>query len=257
MRRSIVWSLGSNEFIELVKVSNNYGEILAFFGLKNHGGNCKTLEKRIIELGADDSHIKNNIISQRKNLHLTQTIPLEDILVKNSTYQNRFRLKKRLIKYGLLNNICYSCGMQPLWNGLRLVLVLDHINGDNTDHRLENLRLLCPNCNSQTKTFCGRSRVRVYNCISCGCILQGDGKTGLCLSCIGGSGNLPPSKMKFNITKDELAKMVWETPVVNIAKLFSVSSTAIKKRCNYFNILTPSRGYWSKICRQRRINDTL
>jgi len=245
MNKSIIWSLESNKFIELVKGFNSYGEILAFFDLKNHGGNCKTLKKRIVELGIDDTHIKNGIINQRKNLHLTRTIPLKDILVKNSTYQNRGRLKKRLIRGGLLNNICYLCSMKPLWNNFLLVLVLDHVNGDNTDNRLENLRLLCPNCNSQTKTFCGRSKIRVYNCTSCGCVLYGEGKTGLCLSCIGGSGNLPLSKMKFNINRDELAKMVWEIPVVKIAELYNVSGSAIKKRCNYFGILTPGRGYWS------------
>jgi 5-methylcytosine-specific restriction endonuclease McrA len=49
------------------------------------------------------------------------------------------------------------CGQQPMWNGKQLVLILDHINGINNDNRLENLRLLCPNCNSQTPTFAGRN----------------------------------------------------------------------------------------------------
>lgn len=48
--------------------------------------------------------------------------------------------------------------MLPTWNGKPLILTLDHRNGISNDHRLENLRWLCPNCNSQTETFCGRRK---------------------------------------------------------------------------------------------------
>jgi len=44
-----------------------------------------------------------------------------------------------------------------MWRGKPLVLVLDRINGVNDDYKTQNLRLLCPNCNSQTPTFCGRN----------------------------------------------------------------------------------------------------
>ena len=52
---------------------------------------------------------------------------------------------------------CTSCGLGPEWQGEKLVLQLDHTNGDHTDHRLDNLRWLCPNCHSQTPTYCGRN----------------------------------------------------------------------------------------------------
>lgn len=80
-------------------------------------------------------------------------IPLEDILIENSKYTNSCRLKERLIKYGYLQNKCYICCITE-WNHLPIVLQLDHINGINTDNRIENLRLLCPNCHSQTDNFC-------------------------------------------------------------------------------------------------------
>jgi Zn finger protein HypA/HybF involved in hydrogenase expression len=69
-------------------------------------------------------------------------------------------LKRRLIKEGLLVNRCSECDSLPEWRGKPLTMVLDHRNGDNTDNRLENLRLLCPNCNSQQATFAGRNRGR-------------------------------------------------------------------------------------------------
>ena len=64
-------------------------------------------------------------------------------------------------------------------------MVLDHINGINNDHRLENLRMLCPNCNSQQDTFAGRnvSDRKKYKCKSCGKKLERKRKTGLCLAC--------------------------------------------------------------------------
>lgn len=82
-----------------------------------------------------------------------QTFDLERGLVENSTAK-RGELKKRLIETGLLPNRCAKCERGAEWMGEPLILILDHINGINNDSRLENLRLLCPNCNSQTTTFC-------------------------------------------------------------------------------------------------------
>jgi hypothetical protein len=80
-------------------------------------------------------------------------IPLEQLLVAGRG-TNRGHLKNRLISAGLLANQCSVCGISE-WCGKTLTLHLDHINGKNNDDRLENLRLLCPNCHSQTDTYCG------------------------------------------------------------------------------------------------------
>jgi AraC-like DNA-binding protein len=83
-------------------------------------------------------------------------IPLEDVLVEKSTY-SRGTLKRRLITEEILKNECIECGQGPEWNDKPLTLVIDHINGVNNDNRLQNLRILCPNCHTQTATFAGRN----------------------------------------------------------------------------------------------------
>jgi hypothetical protein len=77
-------------------------------------------------------------------------------LVERSTSTDRMRLKRRLLAAGLLTYACAGCGISE-WLERLLVLRLDHINGVGDDNRLDNLRLVCPNCDSQTSTYCGRN----------------------------------------------------------------------------------------------------
>lgn len=73
---------------------------------------------------------------------------------------NRTRIKRRLIAAGVLDDRCAICGHGPAWRGQPLVLILDHINGIADDYSRDNLRLVCPNCNSQLETHAGRNRGR-------------------------------------------------------------------------------------------------
>ena len=91
-----------------------------------------------------------------KNAHNTTKISNEDYFIANKS-RNNYHTKNRILANNLIEYKCACCGNVGEWNGRPLVLQLDHINGDNCDNRLENLRFLCPNCHSQTDTFAGRN----------------------------------------------------------------------------------------------------
>ncbi len=83
---------------------------------------------------------------------------LEEILVENSPYKNGGgSLKRKLLKHNLIKDECTKCGLGNEWQKKPITLHLDHINGIPNDNRLENLRVLCPNCHSQTETFGGKN----------------------------------------------------------------------------------------------------
>lgn len=139
----------------MVKNSGSLSKVLLSIGLSNKGTtNYNRLKRRLAEDGIDYSHFKLGIDSNkgRKFGESKNKIPLCDVLVEGSEY-GRSHLKVRLLKEGLLEDKCSVCCQLPEWNGKKLTMVLDHINGVSDDNRLDNLRLLCPNCNSQQPTF--------------------------------------------------------------------------------------------------------
>lgn len=82
-------------------------------------------------------------------------ISLNDILEGKFPDYPRCHLKRRLLKEGIIINKCEICNIDK-WNGKELTCQLDHIDGDGKNNKLENLRMLCPNCHSQTETFSGK-----------------------------------------------------------------------------------------------------
>ena len=92
-------------------------------------------------------------------------LPSEKVFVSNTNYP-RHRLKERIIKENLLRYECKECGQGPMWKGKKLVLQLDHKNGVNNDHRMENLRFLCPNCHTQKDTYAAKNIIRKKGCSS-------------------------------------------------------------------------------------------
>ena len=142
------------ELQQLVIESTTIAELMRKLGYTaNRGNSFDGLKKYLTENNIDISHFKGKSHGSSK----TEKYSLEQILVENSTYSNMTRLKERVLKANLLEYKCSECGISE-WNNKHLVLQLDHINGNNRDNRIENLRLLCPNCHSQTETFCGKNK---------------------------------------------------------------------------------------------------
>lgn len=120
-------------------------ELCEKLGYKNRSGNTYTLvRKRLSEAGL-------TIPKYSSSRCQGKAYSLDQIFCENSTY-DRSTLRQRVIKEKVLDYECQSCGIVS-WNGSPLSLQLDHINGINNDNRLDNLRFLCPNCHSQTKTW--------------------------------------------------------------------------------------------------------
>jgi hypothetical protein len=139
------------EVIEAVKTSFTISEVLRKLGyVATTGGNYLTIRRVIKENGIDTSHFKGSGWAAGKSSHNAR--PLEEYLTENSHYHTS--LKEKIVRAGLLVNACHVCGIPPEWNGKTLKLQMDHKNGNKFDNRIENLRLICPNCHSQTPTFC-------------------------------------------------------------------------------------------------------
>lgn len=134
--------------------------MLLRLGLRSSGANYSLVRRTVERLGLDVAHWKGRGWSKGGSRVQTVARPLAAILVPDSSYSNLPRLKIRLLRAGLLTEACAVCGAPPYWNGRDLVLRLDHMDGDNRNFALSNLRLVCPNCDSQLPTYCGRNTKR-------------------------------------------------------------------------------------------------
>ena len=140
-----------------VKKSRSIRQVLQFLNLKPAGGNYAQVKKYITEANIDIGHFQGKGWSKGMHIPFKQKIPLEKILSRDSSFQS-YKLKKRLFIAGLKFKYCEECGWDKKTLDGRIPLELDHINGDSRDNRLENLRILCPNCHSLKPTHRGRNK---------------------------------------------------------------------------------------------------
>lgn len=145
--------LTKSELECIVGTSKSYTEVLRKIGLKR-GNTTLILKKRLIQEDINFDHLKNGQGALwNKGIVFVKLEEFQKHLCLNSSI-DRGSLKKYIIRFNLINYTCQLCGQEPEWKNKKLVLVLDHINGIRNDNRIENLRFVCPNCNSQLPTTC-------------------------------------------------------------------------------------------------------
>ena len=138
-----------------IAASRSYTEALRRLGMRAAGGNHRTIRRYAEEVWRIPvGHFDPDAV--RRAALGREPIPLADVLVQGSTYQ-RALLKERLFAEGLKERRCQLCGQDEMWHGRRMSLILDHVNGVHDDNRLENLRIVCANCNATLDTHCGRN----------------------------------------------------------------------------------------------------
>lgn len=143
------------QLIQAVKDNKSYAGVMRQLGLIPAGGNYRTVKKKIAELNLDTSHFTGKGWNVGLKFKPKQAQPLSEILVENSNYQS-YKLLRRLLKEGVKERVCENCGNSE-WLDNPIPLELHHINGINTDNRLENLQVLCPNCHALTDNYRGKN----------------------------------------------------------------------------------------------------
>jgi DNA-directed RNA polymerase subunit M/transcription elongation factor TFIIS len=132
----------------IIKESKNRHEVLKKLNWDCNTSGYKKLNKYIVINNIDISHFETKQEQYERTLKICKKIkgiPLTEILISGSTFENRSAIKKKLYAAGLKERKCEKCGQNEIWYGQHITLILDHINGIHDDNRLENLQILCPN----------------------------------------------------------------------------------------------------------------
>jgi len=197
-------------------------------GYKSYTGDAGVrIRKKVDELGLSDKHFERVRPTKRT---------FENVFCENSTADQAV-LRRWYLKGEYTPYQCAICGQEPFWNGKELSLTLDHINGDNHNNILNNLRWVCPNCDRQLDTFGSKNRTHLpekrSTCIDCGKEISKDSIR--CSQCA----NIERSKQTIEnqIDRETLKNKIRTQTFESIAREYNkTSGNAIKKWCKYYNL---------------------
>lgn len=280
-------------FKKIVQESKSIAEVIRKLNYSVEGSIYNFIKGKIKEYNLSMDHFTGQGWSKGKTRDTNKSVestskkleyPLELIFIENSLFYKSALLRK-LLKYKYKDYICENCNAKD-WMGDHLTLHVHHINGIDTDHRLENLLVLCGNCHNQVhylislkckndnkikkiikrkedtrsdllKIFSREEFIFLYEKntieeiskiknIPYSHMLYLKKYYGIKTTKKHGDVNRP-HKRKFNTPKEELQKLVYSMPILRLAKLLGVSNTAVAHRCERLGIKKPKRGYWAKI----------
>ena len=243
MKTSPINTIEKEKLQEILTNSKTYGQVLKYFGLKNHGSNPETLKNRIKRDDLNAKHLegfrfgggwnKGCIGVTQKKWTLERA--LSELFIKTEKEHIINQVKKSIKEFNLIPYKCSECNLETIWNNKPITLEIDHIDGDSQNHQLSNLRWICPNCHSQTDTFRGRNPKRLMNLPTapktfCKCGNEIYKQSTRCGQC-------QPTKIQWpNINQmNEILKMN-NFNLSKVGKTLGVSDNAIRKHCKKFNI---------------------
>lgn len=233
-----------NLVCSLVKECDNINQVCKALGKRGTNTNLRLIKDIINKYNIDISHFNVNYLKRYK----TRKYTIEEIFCKNSKLKTNSELKKHLLKNNFKEYRCECCNNTE-WNGKPIPLQTHHINGDNTDNRIENLQLLCPNCHAITDTYCGKNiktklpeKHKERICPICGKVMYGKGNKFCSDKCFEEWRKRTYIINKSNITKEKLIKIFKEKKNFRqVGAVFGVSDKTISKWCKNFGLPNKSK----------------
>lgn len=145
-----------DELEQIVLSCDSWRALYRALGYKSHGGTVpQTVQKKLQEYNISTEHFTSS------HANLTSKYTSVDEVLRQDTTAATNTVREYYFRGEYSEYKCSICGLPPIWNGKELVLTLDHISGDHSDSRPENLRWVCPNCDRQLPTFGGRNRRKI------------------------------------------------------------------------------------------------
>lgn len=207
------------ELRKVIKNSISFRSVLLHYNMAVSNYSYRILKRYIAKFNIDISHFKKSGWSKNKSF---QKIDIKNYLVENSNKITSHALKIRLINEGYFERKCSICNLEN-WLESLIPLELDHINGDHYDNRIENLRILCPNCHALVPNKCYREPNKCF----CGKVIIKKAK--FCRNCA--NKNIKRQR-EFKIewpSINELEKMLSESNFSSVARKLGVSDSAVRK----------------------------
>lgn len=256
-RNGKIFDLKKEELEKVIKESKSIKEVLLRLKYSPRGNQFFNLKQRCKEDGI-------SLKFPRKH----NKIKSIDYYLRKDFYVSSVFLKKKLLSLNLIEKRCYAanCIITESWLGMPLTLQLDHINGDCSDNRIENLRLLCPNCHSQTVTYSGRNQkfklssnmINFNNdeqkylknfkekCFTCNGFVSKTNKSKRCSSCF--KNDLRKKRLELI---EKVKPLLGKEPLILIAKKYNMSGNALKKNLVKEGIDYPKKEYWSNFHKEK------
>jgi hypothetical protein len=229
---------------EAVAASRSFAETLRRLGMCPTGGAGQILRKYVELWDISTAHFDPG--AARREALARDPRPLDEILVEHSTF-SRSHLNDRLYAAGLTDRKCELCGQGESWNGRRMSMILDHVNGVGNDNRLENLRIVCPNCAATLPTHCGRNKPLSRTCPHCTASFKPNyTRHQYCSSACAARANASPQPEKRKAVRpplDILLREIDQFGYVAVGRRYGVTDNAIRKWLRAEGV-DPPRGTW-------------